>query len=168
MLSVLWRVFSGSVLVFAKRSLYIYPFSILLFFCMTPIPLNGIQDVKCLEFVQPNPFVMTISWNCLLHLNLIPLMMEYEIAHIMLLVKFIKFPSDHFPICNFVKFYSHPTRAGHTFKLKHSLCRSKFEQSYYFNRIPCCLWNYLFFLDITLPFNNKIRTTTVFLGSFPV
>ena len=38
----------------------------------------------------------------LLHLNLLPLMMEFEIADIMLLVKSIKFPSDHIPICNFV------------------------------------------------------------------
>ena len=79
--------------------------------------------------------------------------MEFEIADIMLLVKSIKYPSDHFPILNFVKFCSHPTRAGHSFKLKHSLCRSNFEQSYYFNRIPR-LWNSLPFLDINLPLSS--------------
>ena len=76
-------------------------------------------------------------------------MIEFDIADIMLLVKSIKFPSDHFNICNFVQFCSHSTRATHGLKLKHSLCRSDFEGNFYFNRIPR-LWNALPSFDITL------------------
>ena len=82
--------------------------------------------------------------TCLI--NLLPLMMEFEIVDIMFLVKSVKFPSGHFDIHEFVQFCSYSTRAGHSFKLKHLLCRSNY---FYFNRIPR-LWNSLLFLDITL------------------
>ena len=73
-------------------------------------------------------------------------MMEFEIVDIMFLVKSVKFPSGHFDIHEFVQFCSYSTRAGHSFKLKHLLCRSNY---FYFNLIPR-LWNSLLFLDITL------------------
>ena len=78
----------------------------------------------------------------LIHLNLLPLMMELEIADVMFLVKSLKFPSNHFNICDNLQFCSRPTRACHNLKLKHSLCRSNLERSFYFNRIPR-LWNSL-------------------------
>ena len=84
-----------------------------------------------------------------LSVNLLPLMMEFEIVDIMFLVKSVKFPSAHFNIHEFVQFCSYSTRAGHSFKLKHLLCRSNYERNFYFNRIPR-LWNSLPFLDITL------------------
>ena len=75
--------------------------------------------------------------------------MEFEIVDIMFLVKSVKFPSGHFNIHEFVQFCSYSTRAGHSSKLKHRLCRSNYERNFYFNRIPR-LWNSLPFLDITL------------------
>ena len=81
---------------------------------------------------------------------MLPLMMEYEIAYTMFLVKSIKFPPDHFRFCDYVQFCSHPTRGSSNLKLKHSLCRTEIERSFYFNRIPR-LWNSLPTLDINLP-----------------
>ena len=84
-------------------------------------------------------------------------MMEFEIADIMLLlVKSIKLPSNHFNICDFVQFCSHSTRAAHGLKLKHSLCRGDFERNFYSNRIPQ-LWNALPSFDITLSLSSNIR-----------
>ena len=44
---------------------------------------------------------MTDYRNRLIHLNRLPLMMEFEIADVMFL---IRFPSDHFNINNSVEF----------------------------------------------------------------
>ena len=159
MLDLLRRVFSGLVSGSAKCSLYISLVRSKLLYCSSVWHPYLLVDIKYLEFVQKRATKFICNDHLLdyrsrlLHLNLLPLMMEFEIADIMLLVKSIKFPSDHFPICNFVKFCSHPIRAGHSFKLKHSLCRSNLEQSYYFNRIPR-LWNSLPFLDINLPLSS--------------
>ena len=123
------------------------------------------MDIKYLECVQRRATKFIASnplldyRNRLIHLNLLPLMMEFELVDIMFLVKSVKFPSGHFNIHEFVQFCSHPTRAGHSFKLKHLLCRSNYERNFYFNRIPR-LWNSLPFLDITLSLSvikSKLR-----------
>ena len=88
--------------------------------------------------------------NRLLSLKLLPLMMEYEIADIMFLVKCLKSSSDHFNICDFVEFCAHSTRGSSSLKLKHKLCRTHLDRNFYFNRIPR-LWNSLPTLDINLP-----------------
>ena len=96
-----------------------------------------------------SPSCSYIYKSCII-IMLLPLMMEYEIADIMFLVKSIKFPSDHFRFCDYVQFCSHPTRGSSNLKLKHSLCRTEIERNFYFNRIPR-LWNSLPTLDINLP-----------------
>ena len=152
MLGLLRRVFSSSVSVPAKRSLYI---SLVRSHCSSvwhPYHLVDIKYLECVQrratkFIASNPLLD--YRNRLIHLNLLPLMMEFELVDIMFLVKSVKFPSGHFNIHEFVQFCSHPTRAGHSFKLKHLLCRSNYERNFYFNRIPR-LWNSLPFLDITL------------------
>ena len=87
--------------------------------------------------------------NRLIHLKLLPLMMELEIADIMFLIKSMRSPTDHFNIYNFVEFSSRPTRSCSNFKLKHSISRTKMEGNFYFNRIPR-LWNSLPTLDANL------------------
>ena len=155
MLGLLRRVFSSSVLVPAKRSLYISLVRSQLLYCSSvwhPYLLVDIKYLECVQrratkFIASNPLLD--YRNRLIHLNLLPLMMEFEIVDIMFLVKSVKFPSGHFNIHEFVQFCSYSTRAGHSFKLKHPLCRSNYERNFYFNRIPR-LWNSLPFLDITL------------------
>ena len=155
MLGVLRRVFSSSVSVPAKRSLYISLVRSQLLYCSSvwhPYLLVDIKYLECVQrratkFIASNPLLD--YRNRLIHLNLLPLMMEFAIVDIMFLVKSVKFPSGHFNIHEFVQFCSYSTRAGHSFKLKHLLCRSNYERNIYFNRIPR-LWNSLPFLDITL------------------
>ena len=154
MLGLLRRVFSSSVSVPAKRSLYISLVRSQLLYCSSVWHPYLLVDIKYLECVQrrATKFIASNSLldyrNRLIHLNLLPLMMEFEIVDIMFLVKSVKFPSGHFNIHEFVQFCSYSTRAGHSFKLKHLLCRSNYERNFYFNRIPR-LWNSLPFLDIT-------------------
>ena len=99
-------------------------------------------------------------------LNLLPLMMELENADVMFLVKSLKFPSDHFNICDYLQFCSRPTRACHNLKLKHSLCRSNLERSFYFNHIRR-LWNSLppLSIHLSLSLYDKIQATKILLGS---
>ena len=165
MLGLLRRVFSSSVSVPAKRSLYISLVRSQLLYCSSvwhPYLLVDIKYLECVQrratkFIASNPLLD--YRNRLIHLNLLPLMMEFELVDIMFLVKSVKFPSGHFNIHEFVQFCSHPTRAGQSFKLKHLLCRSNYERNFYFNRIPR-LWNSLPFLDITLSLSvikSKLR-----------
>jgi hypothetical protein len=155
-LGLLRRVFSGSVSVSAKCSLYTSLVCSQLLYCSLVWHPYLLRDIRCLEqvqrratkFVTNNP-VMDYR-NRLIHLKLLPLMMEYEIADIMFLVKSIKFPSDHFRFCDYVQFCSHPTRGSSNLKLKHYLCRTEIERNFYFNRITR-LWNSLPTLDINLP-----------------
>ena len=107
---LLQRVFSSSVSVSAKHSLYITLVCSQLLYCSSVWHPYLLKDIKCLEYVQrratkfiTNDYSLDYR-NCLIHLNLLPLMMEFEIADIMLLVKTIKFPSNHFNICHFVQF----------------------------------------------------------------
>ena len=165
MLGLLRRVFSSSVSVSVKRSLLHIsrPFpSPLLLPYMAPVPLDGY--VKKFSLWRATKFITNytpIDYNRyhLIHLNLLPLMMELEIADVMFLVKSLKFPSDHFNICDHLQFCSRPTRACHNLKLKHSLCRSNLERNFYFNRIPR-LWNSLPPLSIHLSLStikSKLR-----------
>ena len=129
-LGLLRRVFSGSVSVSAKCSLYTSLVRSQLLYCSPVWHPYLLRDIRCLELVQrratkfiTNNPVMDYR-NRLIHLKLLPLMMEYEIADIMFLVKSIKFPSDHFRFCDYFQFCSHPTRGSSNLKLKHSLCRT--------------------------------------------
>ena len=87
----------------------------------------------------------------LLNLNILPLMMQYEISDIMFLVKCIKNPSNYFNISEFVLFSSSNTRSSAHLKLKHSIPKNNTLRQFYFNRIPR-LWNSLprFDLDLSI------------------
>ena len=104
--------------------------------------------------------------NRLIHLKLLPLMMELVIADIMFLIKSMRSPTDHFNIYNFVEFSSRPTRSCSNFKLKHSISRTKMEGNFYFNRIPR-LWNSLPTLDAN-PIKYKLHKYfwDYFIGHF--
>ena len=85
----------------------------------------------------------------LLSLNLLPLMMEFEIADIIFLVKSIKYPASYFDITNFIHFSSSNTRSSTYLKLRHSATSKNSQGHFYFNRIPR-LWNSLPPFDICL------------------
>ena len=156
MLGLLRRVFSNCVSVSAKCSLYISLVRSCLLYLSPVWHPYLLMDIKCLELVQRRSTKFITSnplldyKTRLINLDLLPLMMEFEIADILFLVKSLKSPSDNFNINKHLQFCSHPTRACYNFKLKQPLCKSDFEQSFYFNRIPR-LWNSLPPLDINLP-----------------
>ena len=128
-----------------------------------------LMDIKHLELVQRRAtrYIMNDTSsdyrNRLIHLNILPLMMEFEIADIFFLIR-IKFPSDHFNINNFVEFSYHKTRAATYCKLKHSICRYTSDR---INRIPR-LWNSLPSIDISLSISTiktKLRHYTSGISS---
>ena len=155
-LGLLRRVFSNSILLSAKLSLYISLVRSQLLYCSPVWHPYLLKDIRALELVQRRATKFIVNNNDMdyrnrfLSLKLLPLMMEYEIADIMFLVKCLKSSSDHFNICDFVEFCAHSTRGSSSLKLKHKLCRTHLDRNFYFNRIPR-LWNSLPTLDINLP-----------------
>ena len=85
----------------------------------------------------------------LIRLELLPLMMEYEIADIMFLIKSLKSPSSHFNIADFISFNISNTQSSSYLKLRHSVSKTNIQGHFYFHRIPR-LWNSLPLLDTSL------------------
>ena len=85
----------------------------------------------------------------LISLEMLPLMMEYEIADITFLIKFFKNPSSHFNILDFITFNISNTRSSSYLKLRHSVCKSNIQGHVYFHRIPR-LWISLPQIDTSL------------------
>ena len=137
MLGLIRRVFSSSVAVPAKRSLYTSLVHSQLLYCSKIWHPYLLVDVKAIELVQRRATKFIVNdtsmdyRNRLIHLKLLPLMMELEIADIMFLIKSMRSPTDHFNIYNFVEFSSRPTRSCSNFKLKHSISRTKMEGNFY-------------------------------------
>ena len=125
MIGLLRRIFSSHVSVSAKCSMYISLVRSRLLCCSPLWNPYLLMDMKCLELVQRRAtrFIMNDTSSdyrnrlTCIHLNDLPLMMEFEIADIMFLIRTIKFPSDHFNINNFVEFSYHKTRAATYFTL---------------------------------------------------
>ena len=65
----------------------------------------------------------------LIHLKLLPLIMELEIADMILFIKSVRYPSDHFNIFDFVQFSAHHTRSSSNFKLKHTVSTNYNEKN---------------------------------------
>ena len=107
-----------------------------------------IMDIKSLETVQRRATRFIVSdasrnySDRLLRLTMLPLMMEYEIAEIIFLVKSMKYPSNHFSITDFISFCATGTRSSSFLKLRHSMTKTNTQGHFYFNRIPR-LWNSL-------------------------
>ncbi len=78
----------------------------------------------------------------LIRLHLLPLMYHYELADIMFMVNSLKKTSSHFNVLNFVEMQHSNTRSSDKLSLKHIRSSTKFDQQFYFNRIPR-LWNKL-------------------------
>ena len=87
----------------------------------------------------------------LISLEMLPLMMEYEIADIMFLIKSLKNPSTYFNILDFVTFNNiiSNTRSSSNLKLRHSVFKSNIQGHFYFHRLPR-LWNSLPLIDTSL------------------
>ena len=172
MLGLLRRVFSSSVAESAKRSLYISIVRCQLLYCSPIWHPYLLADVKCLELVQRRATRFITNYSTmdyrhrLIHLKLLPLMMELEIADILFFIKSIKGPTEHFNILDFVQFSTHQTRSSSNLKLKHSPSNNSLDKNFYFNRIPR-LWNSVPSIDIDVPLSSiKLKLRSYFWDHF--
>ena len=155
MLGLLRRVFSKSVSNSAKQSLYVLLVRPHLLYCSPIWHPYLLADIRTLELVQRRATKFIINDTSvdyksrLIQLELLPLMMELEIADIIFLIKSLRSPSPHFNVYNFVEFSSHSTHSFCNLKLRHSISKTNLEASFYFYQIPR-FWNSLPTIDINL------------------
>ena len=101
MLGLIRRVFSSSTDVYTKRCLYLSLVRSKLLYCSPVWRPQYLVDIRNLETVQRRASKFIISNSAmdyrdrLISLEMLPLMMEYEIADIMFLIKSLKNPSSH-------------------------------------------------------------------------
>ena len=163
MLGLVRRTFSSANCVSAKHLIYISLVRSQLLYC-SPACIYGIlsyylHDICCIEklkvqkratrFIINDP---TLGYKeCLMNLNLLPLMVYFEIADIIFMVKCIKAPTPYFNISDYsyVIFCSTNTRSSIHLKLKYTKTKTNLLGQFYFNRIPR-LWNYLPQIDTTM------------------
>ena len=155
MLGLLRRFFSSINCIRVKRSLYLSLVCSQLHYCSVLWRPHFKVDIRHLETVQRRATRFIVNDNSmdykerLMNLNILPLMMQYEISDIMFLVKCIRKPSTHFNISDFITFSTSNTRSSTYLKLKHSKSKSNTLGQFYFNRIPR-LWNSLPCIDLDL------------------
>ena len=138
MLGLIRRVFSSSTDVYTKRCLYLSLVRSKLLYCSPVWRPQYLADIRSLETVQRRASKFIISnyamdyRDRLISLEMLPLMMEYEIADIIFLIKSLKNPSSHFNILDFITFNISSTRSSSYLKLRHSVCKSNIQGHFYF------------------------------------
>ncbi len=105
----------------------------------------------------------TIIKSRLENLYLVPLMYYFELIITIFQVNSLKNPSHrHFNVLNFVKIQDSNTRTSDKLSVKHTRSATKFDQQFYFNRIPR-LWNKLPLVDLSLSSNTIKQNLFQFL-----
>ena len=110
MLGLIRRVFSSSTDVYTKCCLYLSLVHSKLLYCSPVWRPQYLVDIRSLETVQRRASKFNSSNSAmdyryrLISLEMLPLMMEYEIADIMFLIKSLKNPSSHFNLLDFITF----------------------------------------------------------------
>ena len=138
MLGLIRRVFSSVRDVYPKRCLYLSLIRSQLLYCSPLWHPQLLVDVRSLETVQRRATKFIINnpsmdyRDRLIRLELLPLMMEYEIADIMFLIKSLKSPSSHFNIADFISFNVSNTRSSSYLKLRHSVSKTNIQGHFYF------------------------------------
>ena len=100
----------------------------------------------------------------LLSLNLLPLMMMYELNDITFFISNVKNRSESFDIMKYVSFNSSNTRSGGN-KLVHSRATNNSLRNLYFSRLVR-LWNALPIFDLSLSEDTLRKKLKSFLMSF--
>ena len=119
---------------------------------------NFIKDIKVLEDLQRcaikfilNDFPSNYK-SRLIHLEILPLVMFFELNDVLFFVKSVKFPSPTFNILDYVSFCNSKTWSSSS-KLKHTFSSITSSAHFYFNLLPR-LWNTLPFIDL----NQSVST----------
>ena len=116
-----------------------------------------IKHIVMLERIQcrATKFILndyTSSYkSCLLKLNILPLMYQFDYYDIFFFVKHIKHPTDNFNILNYVSFSHSSTRSSFHNELQHKYSSSNFLCNSYFCRLPK-IWNSLPPIDLNQSF----------------
>ena len=152
-LGLLRRVFSSASCVRAKKVLYLSLVRSKLLYCSPIWRPQLLTDIRALENVQRratkfilNDYLSNYRFR-LVNLNLLPLMMIFELNDIIFFIKCLKKPTEYFDILNYVTFCSSRTRSSTYFKLRHSLTKKNSVRHFYFNRLPR-LWNSVPYIDV--------------------
>ena len=130
------RVFSSVTCI---RALYLSLVRSRLLYCSPIWHPHLLTDIRALENVQrrATKFILndhlTDYRQRLVSLNLLPLMMIFEIIDIIFFIKCLKQPSKRFNILSFVTFCSSQTRSSTYFKPRHLLSRKNYTRHFYFN-----------------------------------
>ena len=98
---------------------------------------------------------MTSYKSRLISLEMLPLMMEFELSDLSFFIKGIKYPG-HFDIRHYVSFSSSSTQSGSFLKLRHKLAHRSSTRHFYFYRISR-LWNALPMLNLDLSHSTLMR-----------
>ena len=129
-----------------------------------------IKDITKLEQLQrrATKFILQDSdsdyKSRLLSLNLLPLVMMYELSDITFFISNVKNRSESFDIMKYVSFNSSNTRSGGN-KLVHSRATNNSLRNLYFSRLVR-LWNALPIFDLSLSEDTLRMKLKSFLMSF--
>ena len=96
----------------------------------------------------------------LLSLDLLPLMMMFELNDVLFFINCLKNPSVSFDIFKYVSFGTSSTRSG-SHKLRHKGSNSNSQRHFYFHRL-IRLWNFLPIVDLPLSapvIKSKLKAT---------
>ena len=153
MLHLLRRVFSNAHCPQTKRSLYLSLVKSKLLYNSPVWRPQFIKDITIIERIQrrATKYILndyTSSYKIrLISLNLLPLMIQFELNDVMFFVSCLKHPTTAFNIYDYVSFSCHSTRSSKGLKLKHTVSRTNAVGHFYFNGLPR-LWNSLPFIDL--------------------
>ena len=153
-LGLIRRCFNRNIPYFAKKNLYISLVLSQITYCSVIWRPHLIKDIKLLESVQrrATKFILndfTSDYKSrLIKLNLLPLMMFYELCDIIFYIKSVKSPNTNFNINDFIFVKNSITRSS-SHKLIHSISSTSHVNHFYFNRLPR-LWNSLPIIPLSL------------------
>ena len=165
MLGLLRRTFSTTNSPITKKYLYISLVRSQLTYCSQVWRPNLMKDILTIETVQRRATKFILNdfssdyRQRLISLELLPLMMEFELSDILFFVKSHKKPTPAFNILDYVSFSLCPTRSSTHHKMVHKLARTNTARHFDFCRLPR-LWNSLPAIDLTLSYpciRDKLR-----------
>ena len=146
-LGLVKRSVGSSATAQVRKSLYLILIRSQLSYCSPIWRPHLHKDIMLLESVQRKATKWILNdykldyRSRLSSLQLLPLMMSFEIADIVFFLSSLKAPSPAFDISHYVHFSTSHTRSS-GLKLQHRLSHNNLSRHYYFNRLPR-LWNRL-------------------------
>jgi len=162
-LGLLKRTFGYDSYVTTKKILYLTLVRSKLTYCSQVWRPYLIKDINLLERIQRRATRFIANNSSLEYkerltmLNILPLMMTFEIADILFFIKHLKTPLDNFNIRDYILFSYSNTRSSTHFKLRHTISHTNRYGHFYFKRLPR-LWNALPSIDINTSFTTIRKT----------